>query len=425
MLIKSVSAREILDSRGLPTLETTIWLDNGIMTSSSVPTGTAVGKYESKELRDNDPTHMNGMGVLKAVQHVNEIIAPKIIGYDPTKQTALDQLLVNLDGTHDKSILGSNALLSVSEAVLKAGAMAVNMPLFYYIKEKYQLTTSLQIPTTIFTMISGGAHGAGNLDIQEFHIIPASHLEYPENLNMGSHLYQQLGEVLKSKGAIHSVGLGGGYAPNLYHNIDAFEILIETIHNSQYTFGRDLFFGVDVAADTLMSGGRYILKDSPEPFSAAQLLEFYDTLRKTYHVISIEDGYGQDDWKNWQQLNTRLGETTMLIGDNLLSTNKSRLQKAIQDQACNAILIKPNQIGTVSETVEVIKIARDANFKIIVSHRSGETNDDFIADFGVGVGADYVKFGAPARGERVSKYNRLSAIHSLIEEAKQAPAPTV
>lgn len=419
MLIQSVTAKEILDSRGLPTVEATVWLDNGMMATSSVPAGTSLGKYESKELRDNDPTHMSGMGVLKAVKNVNELIAPKLVGMDPTKQTAVDQLLVNLDGSHDKSVMGSNAILAVSQAVLKAGALSVNMPVFYYIKEKYQLTTSLQIPTTIFTMISGGAHGAGNLDIQEFQVIPASHLDYPENINLGSQIYQQLGTVLKSKGAIHSVGLGGGYAPNLYHNIDAFEILIETIHNSPFTFGRDLFFGVDIAADNLATGGRYALKDNTDPFTPTQLMEYYDTLRKTYHVISIEDGFGQDDWKNWQQLTQKLGETTMIIGDNLLSTNKTRLQKSIQDVACNAILVKPNQIGTISETIEVIKIAREANYKVIVSHRSGETNDDFIADFGVGVGADYVKFGAPARGERVAKYNRLSAIHDMIEAAKK------
>lgn len=420
MLISAVTAKEILDSRGLPTVEVNLWLENGYQVTSSVPAGTSVGKHESKELRDSDPTRMNGMGVSKAVKHVNEIISPKLIGQDPTKQTAVDQLLVNLDGTHDKSVLGANTILAVSQAVLKAGAAAVNMPLFYYIKEKYQLTPNLQIPTTIFTMISGGVHGAGNLDIQEFHIIPASHLDFPENLNMGVHIYQQLGGVLKSKGAIHSVGVGGGYAPNLYHNIDAFEILIETIHNTTFAFGRDLFFGVDVSADNLSSGGRYALKDSAEPFTPTQLLDYYDTLRKTYHVISIEDGYGQDDWKNWQTLTQKLGETTMIVGDNLLSTNKTRLQKAIQDGACNAILVKPNQIGTISETVEVIKIARDAGLKIIVSHRSGETNDDFIADFGVGVGADYVKFGAPARGERVAKYNRLSAIHDMIQQAKAA-----
>ena len=420
MLINALNAREILDSRGLPTVEVSLWLENGLQVTSSVPAGTSMGKYESKELRDNDPARMSGMGVYKAIKNVNEIIAPKMIGQDPTKQTAIDQLLVNLDGTHDKSVLGANAILAVSQAVLKAGAAVVNMPLFYYIKEKYQLTPDLQIPTTIFTMISGGVHGAGNLDIQEFHIIPASHLDFPENLSMGVQIYQQLGGVLKSKGAIHSVGVGGGYAPNLYHNIDAFEILIETIHNTTYAFGRDLFFGVDVSADNLASGGRYALKDSADPFTPAQLLEYYDTLRKTYHVISIEDGYGQDDWKNWQTLTQKLGETTMVVGDNLLSTNKTRLQKAIADLACNAILIKPNQIGTISETVEVIKIARDANMKIIVSHRSGETNDDFIADFGVGIGADYVKFGAPARGERVAKYNRLGVIHDMITQAKAA-----
>jgi enolase len=418
MPIQSVYAREVLDSRGLPTVEVSIWLDNGVMVSSSAPAGTSLGKYESRELRDNDPKHMNGMGVIQAINNVNNVIAPKLIGQDPTKQTAVDQLLVNLDGTHDKTALGSNALIAVSQAVLKAGAAAVNMPLFYYIKEKYQLTQTLQVPTTMFTMISGGAHGAGNLDIQEFQIVPASHFSFPENLNMGVQVYQLLDTVLKSKGAIHSVGIGGGFAPNLYHNLDAFEILIETIHNTQYAFGRDVFFGVDVAADTLANGGRYTLKDNPDPFTPTQLLEYYETLRKTYHVISIEDGFGQDDWKNWEQLTQQLGETTMILGDNLLSTNKTRLQKSIQEKSCNAILIKPNQIGTISETVEVVKIARDAGIKVVVSHRSGETNDDFIADFGVGVGADYVKFGAPARGERVAKYNRLGMIHALIEQAK-------
>lgn len=418
MKIAAVQAREILDSRGLPTLEVSLWLDSGAMVVTSVPTGMSLGKYESKEIRDSDLNRMSGMGVLRAANAINQVIAPRVVGLDPTKQTSLDQLLVDLDGTHDKSNLGANTILAVSQAVLKAGAMAVNMPLFFYIKEKYQLTTTLQIPTSIFTMISGGKHGAGNLDIQEFQLIPATHLEYPDNLGMGVDIYQKLGNVLKSKGAIHSVGLGGGYAPNLYHNIDAFEIMIETIHNTPYAFGRDLFFGVDVAADNLASGGRYSLKDSQEPFTPAQLMDYYDTLRKTYHVISIEDGFGQDDWKNWQQLNQKLGETTMIVADNLVCTNKSRLQKAIQDKACNAILVKPNQIGTISETVEVVKIAKEANFKVTVSHRSGETNDNFIADFGVGVGADYVKFGAPARGERVAKYNRLSVIYEMIQQAK-------
>jgi len=414
MLIQGVYAREILDSRGLPTVEATLWLDSGLSVTTSVPSGTSLGKHESKELRDNDGLRMAGYGVLTAVKNINESIAPQIIGLDPTKQTALDQILVNLDGTADKSSLGANSILAVSQAVLKAGAASVNMPLFYYIKEKYQLTQNLQIPTTIYSMICGGAHGADNLDIQEFQIIPVTYMNYIDNLNMGVQIYQAIGKVLKSKGAIHSLGIGGGYAPNLFHNIDVFEILIETIHGTQYTFGKDLFFGVDVAADSLVIGGRYKLKDNTDPFTPKQLMDYYDTLRKTYHVIAIEDGISQDDWKNWQEMNAMLGDTTMIIGDNLLTTNKTRVQKAIDEKACNTILVKPNQIGTISETIEVLKLARDSGMKVVVSHRSGETSDDFIADFAVGVGADYVKFGAPACGERVVKYNRLLAIYEML-----------
>lgn len=415
MTIQAIQAREILDSSGLPTVEVTLWLDSGIWVTTSVPSGTAIGKHEALELRDKDPQYMAGEGVKKAVENVNQIIAPQLVGMDPTTQTAVDQLLVNLDGTADKSKLGANAILAVSQAVLKAGAAVFGMPLFQYIKEKYQLTPTYHIPIPIFTLVSGGAHGAGNLDLQEFQLIPASNNSYITSLNMGVQIFQQLGKVLKSKGAIHSVGIGGGYAPNLFHNIDVFEILMETVQNTQqFTFARDLFFGVDVASDSLLVGGKYTIKDRTEPFNTKELLEYYETLRKTYHVISIEDGYSEDDWKSWQVLTKTLGETTMIIGDKLLSTNKERLQKAIQEQACNGVLIKPNQIGTVSETVEVVKMTKDAGWKAVISHRSGETNDDFIADFAVGVGADYVKFGAPARGERVAKYNRLLAINQLI-----------
>lgn len=419
MLINSLHAREILDSRGQPTVEVTLWLDSGISVTTSVPAGTSKGKHEAKELRDNDLTRMGGEGVLKAVASVNEIIGPKLVGMDATKQTAVDQTLVDLDGTPDKSKLGSNALLAVSQAVMKAGAAAVNMPLFYYLKEKYQLIQQVSIPTPIFSLVSGGEHGASNLDIQEFQVIPATHLTYDQGLNVGVEIYHQLGEVLKAKGAIHSVGIGGGYAPNLFHNIDVFEILIETVHNTQFTFSRDLFFGVDVAADTLLNGGKYTLKDRSQPFNTDELLEFYDTLRKTYHVISIEDGYAEDSWKDWNNLTSKLGETTMIVADNLVTTNKERLQKAINEKSCNAVLIKPTQIGTMSETVEVVKITREAGMKVIISHRSGETNDDFIADVAVGLGADYVKFGAPARGERVAKYNRLSAIQEMMQLAAQ------
>lgn len=425
MNIQHVYAREILDSRGLPTIEASVWLDNGIYVTTSVPTGTSVGKHEVRELRDNDPLRMAGAGVQRAVNNVNQIIAPNIIGLDATKQTALDQILVNLDGTPDKSKLGSNAILAVSQAVMKAGAIAVNMPLYQYAKEKYQLTNVMQVPNAIFTMISGGAHGADNLDIQEFQLIPASHMAYPDSLNMAVQVYHSLGKTLKNKGAIYSIGIGGGYAPNLFHNMDVFEILIETIHASQqYTFARDAFFGVDVASDSLFVGGKYALKDKSQPFAPKELLEYYKTLRETYHVISIEDGFAEDSWKDWTELTAKLGETTMIVGDNLLTTNKPRLEKGIQEKACNAILVKPNQIGTVSETVEVIKIAKDAGWKVIMSHRSGETNDDFVADLAVGLGVDYVKFGAPAKGERVAKYNRLLYIYDALQAPAQ-PQPQV
>lgn len=422
MLIQAILAREILDSRGLPTVEVLLRLDNGAEVQTSIPAGTSIGKHEAKELRDEDNSRMRGHGVLRAVSNINQIIAPNIIGQDPTKQTALDQILVNLDGTPNKSKLGANAILAVSQAVLKAGALSVNMPLFYYIKEKYQLTTQFRLPTPIFTMVSGGAHGADNLDIQEFQAIPASHLTFPESLSMGVSLYQSFGEVLKAKGAIHSVGLGGGYAPNLFHNIDVFELLIETVRATPYTFAKDIFFGIDVAADTLLSGNKYQLKDRSDPFSPKDLIDYYETLNKTYHVISIEDPFAEDAWKDWQDLTAKMGETTMITGDNLLTTNKERVMKAITERACNGVLVKPNQIGTISETVEVIKICQQAGWKIIMSHRSGETNDTFIADFAVGTGSEYCKFGAPARGERIAKYNRLSEIDAMINQARQASA---
>ena len=415
MQIQSIQAREVLDSRGLPTVALTLWTDDGHEVTTAVPAGTSIGKHEAVELRDKDEGRMEGMGVLKAVQTINTVIAPEIIGMDPTQQTMCDQKLVDLDGTPNKSKLGANSILAVSQAVLKAGAYAVNMPLFWYVREKYQLTPELQIPIPIFTMVSGGKHGTGNLDIQEFQIIPASNFTFDQSLNIGVTLYQEFGKLLKSKGAINSVGIGGGYAPNLFHNIDVFELLIETIHYTQFVFARDVFFGLDVGSDELLQGTKYVVKDKSQPFSAGELLEYYQMLNKTYHVISIEDGFSADNWNDWQTLTLKMGDTVMIVGDNLITTNKERIEKAIQEKSCTAVLIKPNQIGTISETVEVIKIARDAGMKVIVSHRSGETNDDLIADFAVGVGSDYVKFGAPARGERVSKYNRLLAIDSLLQ----------
>jgi len=414
--IQSIFAREILDSRGLPTIESSIWLDNGVYAVSSAPSGTSKGKYEALELRDTDSSRMGGFGVLKAVNNVNQIIAPQLVGKDPTKQTDIDQILVQLDGTQNKTKLGGNAMISVSQAVLKAGAYSVNMPVYYYLQQKYQLTETLFIPTCVYNLIDGGSHGATNLDFQEFHIVPVSHMDYLSSLEMAVVIRQKLEETLIAKGAIHSVGLDGGFAPNLYNNTDAFEIMIEAIKNSPYTFIQDLFFGVDISASDFYQAGKYSLKDKSQPYAPKELFEYYKNMRKLYHVFSIEDPFQEDDWDSWQAITSELGETSTIVGDNLLAGNKERLEKAVSLKACNSILVKPNQLGTITETIEVIKIAKAAGWQISVSHRSGETNDDFIADFAVGVGANYAKFGPPNRGERIAKFNRLAQIYQDIKQ---------
>jgi enolase len=410
-VIQAIFAREILDARGIPTVECSVWLDNGIYAVSSAPAGTSRGKYEALELRDTNSTRMMGNGVLTAVSNINTIIGPQLIGQDPTDQPAIDKIMIDLDGTQNKSRLGANSMIAVSQAIMKTGAYTTGVPLYYYIQQKYQLIDQLGIPTCIYNMVDGGKHGATNLDFQEFQIVPASNMDFVASLEMATTIFQKLDDTLVSKGAIHSVGLNGGFAPNLYNNTDTFEILIETIKNSPYTFIQDLFFGVDIAATEFYQAGKYSLKDKSQPYSPRELLEYYKNMRKIYHVFSIEDPFQEDDWETWHTLTNEIGETSTIIGDTLIAGNKDRLEKAISEKACNAILMKLNEVGTVSETIELVKIARKANWQIIVSHRSGETNDDFIADFAVGVGANYCKFGPPNRGERIAKYNRLLQIY--------------
>lgn len=418
--IKSIKAREILDSRGNPTIETTITLASGVKATSSVPSGTFVNKHEAFELRDKDPSRFHGQGVLKAVGNVNQTIAQAVINLDATKQTQLDQTLIDLDGTDNKSNLGSNAILSVSQACLKAAAIHFGLPTYQYLHQKYQLSQDLnRLPTPTFNVINGGAHGAGNLDFQEFHLIPSLRFPYHDALKLGDEIYQNLETVLKRRRAIHSVGDEGGYAPNLFTNLDALEVILEAIKQSPYRFANDVFLGLDVAASWFHKSNRYRIKDRAQPFSRDELITYYIELNREYRLFSLEDPLHEGDWKGWAKLTQELGSNTIIVGDDLLTTNKYRVKKAIREKACTAILVKPNQIGTVSETIEVIKMCRLAGWKIIVSHRSGETNDSFIADFAVGVGADYTKFGAPARGERISKYNRLLAIET--ELTSQTP----
>jgi enolase len=415
--IKNIWAREILDSRGIPTVETACLLDSGEVSVSSVPAGASTGRYEALELRDNDQNRYQGQGVLKAVENVNKILGQAVIGYDVTDIFGIDKKLISLDGNETKSKLGANALLSVSEAVVKAGASFQKIPLYKWVNNLVNAVgfkATVKIPTTLFNMINGGKHGAGNLDFQEFFIIPASSKTYSNGLRAGVEIYHTIGENLKRKGAIHSVGDEGGFAPNLFTNADALEVFVESVKETQYAIGRDVFLGLDVAAASFYKDGQYSIKDKPLPLDDTGLSEYYAEINNLYHLAVIEDPFYEDGWESWQKFTKIFGDQLLIVGDDLLATNIKRLEKAIVEKACNGILVKPNQIGTITESLAVIKTAREAGWKIVISHRSGETNDTFIADFAVGTGADYVKFGAPARGERVAKYNRLSSIENEI-----------
>lgn len=411
--IAKIWAREILDSRGIPTVEAICQLDNGYVSVASVPAGTSTGSHEALELRDKDNPRYKGLGVLTAVANVNNILGPALVGFDPAEQEAIDAKLIQLDGTENKSKYGANSILSVSIVVLKAASMAQGKNLYVYVNtlaQKIGLKPYLKIPTPIFNMINGGLHGSGNLDFQEFHVIPVSSKTYSQSLQMCSEIYLTIGENLARRGAVHSVGDEAGYAPNLFTNADALEVFVESIKEARYNMGRDVFLGLDVASSYFYKNGEFIIRDKSAPMNDDSLLEYYKTINAEYHLAILEDGFPEDSWDSWKKLmDTFQGQIT-IVGDDLLVTNPVRVQKAIDMKACNAILVKPNQIGTVSETLKVIKMAKDAGWKVVISHRSGETNDTFIADFSVGVGGDYVKFGAPARGERVAKYNRLSAI---------------
>ena len=409
--IAKILAREILDSRGHPTIETTIYLDTGHSGTASVPSGASSARHEAVESRDNDPRRFQGLGVIKAIDLINRTLSAKLKGIDPARQTELDQFLINEDGTADKSNFGANTLLSISQAAVVASAAYYQLPVYQYLRQKYYQQVPLnRLPGPTFNIINGGAHGAGNLDFQEFHLIPSARFTYSQSLQIGETVYQSLFKTLKYRRAITSVGDEGGFAPDLFTNLDALSIILESLKQTPYQLAKDVFLGLDVAADYFYRNGHYEIKDRAQPYSREELIVYYRELVKEFHLFSLEDGLNQDDWTGWGQMNAALGSQCLIVGDDLLSTNPDRVKQAIAKKACNAVLIKPNQIGTITETLKVINLCREAGWKIIVSHRSGETNDTFIADFAVGTLADYTKFGAPVRGERVVKYNRLSAI---------------
>lgn len=410
-------ARQILNSKGIPTVESAVILDNGAIGIASSPTGTSASKYEAKELRDGDITKFAGLGVIKAVANVSEVISPKLKGVDGLKQHEIDKLLIDIDGTKDKEKLGSNAILSVSMAASKAAAKSLRIPLFAYLRRYTNLSlSSFKIPTPAFNILNGGKHAGNNLDFQEFLIIPATSFQYQESLNMSVLIYQSLKKTLHDRDASTLIGDEGGFAPSLEANRDALVMLTDAISLSQYRIEYDVFLGIDAASNNFYNHGQYHIKDHGTDMRQGDFIEVYKMLTDEYKLIYLEDPFAEDDWDGWENITKTMSKNTMIVGDDLIATNIERLKTAIKKNAINGIIIKPNQIGTVIEAIATAEVAREAGLKIIGSHRSGETTDDFIADFSVAIGANYVKFGAPARGERVVKYNRLLEIESEIEK---------
>ncbi len=415
--IKQITSRQILNTKATPTVETTVILNDGTVGVSSCPTGTSTGSYEAVELRDKDALHYRGMGVLKAIQNIETIISPKLVGMEVTHQREIDKIMIELDGTQNKSHLGANAMLSVSMAVSRAAAFSTKTPLFLYL---HQFTNdSLRMPIPLMNIINGGKHAPDTFDFQEFLLVPASSQSFSQALESGVNILNALRDLLHTNGLSTLVGDEGGFAPHVSTNFDAFSLLAQSIESTNQRLGFDMFLGVDAAATNFYSNGQYHIKDKSQGLSAKSLNDYYVELTKQFHLLYLEDILSEDDWDGWTDAVGKLSKDALVVGDDLICTNPYRLQMAIDKKSATGIIIKPNQIGTVLETLAVVEMARAAGFKIIVSHRSGETNDDFVADFSVAVGADYCKFGAPVRGERVAKYNRLLQIQDELSLLKQ------
>lgn len=406
MQIKSVKAIEILDSRGIPTIKTSVMLQNGFVGVASVPAGASIGTYESLELRDKDKRY-SGKGVLKAINNINNEIAGALINKD-ANQKNIDDLLIKLDGTENKSRLGSNAILAVSLAVARAMANASSMPLYQYLNEIVKLEPKIPIP--LMNIFNGGAHGNWVTDIQEYMIIPIGFDRFKEAMRASSEIYLSLKEILKEKKYATGVGDEGGFSPSVVSNIEPFILIIRAIEKAGYILGKDIGIGIDVAASELYKDALYNFKKDYKKMPSLELLAFYKSLVKECGVISIEDPFSEDDWSSFNKITSDLGDKIQIVGDDLYATNIARIQKGLNEKATNAVLIKLNQIGTLSETLEAILLAKNNGQKIIISHRSGDTEDTFIADLAVAVSADQIKSGAPIRSERVAKYNRLLEI---------------
>ena len=415
--IETVVAREILDSRGNPTIEVEVVLLDGAWGRAAVPSGASTGVHEALELRDGDPDRYNGKGVLKAVQNVNDLIAEELFGWDATDQKGIDARLLELDGTPNKERLGANAILGVSLAVAKAAANALQLPLYRYIGGVH----AHLLPVPLMNILNGGKHAVDGPDLQEFMIVPAGAPTFAEALRWGSEVYHALKGVLKAKGYATGVGDEGGFAPSLKANEEAVEVILEAIEKAGYVPGKDVFLALDPAASEFYQDGKYVLKKEGRTLTGAEMVEFYAAWVDKYPIVSIEDGLAEDDWESWSLMMERLGDRIQIVGDDLLVTNVERVERAIRERACNALLCKVNQIGTLTEAIAAVQLAQRAGWGVIVSHRSGETEDATIADLAVALNTGQIKTGAPCRSDRVAKYNQLLRIEEeLGDEGRYA-----
>ena len=413
--IVDVYAREVLDSRGNPTVEVEVTTESGAYGRAIVPSGASTGEYEALELRDKDQSRYLGKGVLKAVENVNDVIAPEIIGYDVTSQMLIDQVMIQLDSTKNKEKLGANAILGVSLACAKAAADYYDMPLYRYLGGTYGHV----LPTPMMNILNGGAHADWCIDIQEIMIVPVSCKTFKKALQMASEVFHHLKEVLKSRGLVTAVGDEGGYAPKLNANEDALNVVLEAIQKAGYLPGKDIYLALDVASSEFYNSEKkvYELKSENKTLTSEEMIAFLEKLVHTYPIISIEDGLDQNDWAGWKQLTKRLGKKVQLVGDDLFVTNTMRLTRGIKEGVANAILIKLNQIGTLTETLAAVEMAKRAGYTAIISHRSGESEDTTIADIAVGLNAGQIKTGSLSRTDRIAKYNQLLRIEDDLQES--------
>jgi enolase len=414
--IIDVFAREILDSRGNPTVECEVTLESGAFGRAAVPSGASTGEHEALELRDGGDRYM-GKGVLKAVQNINEVIAPRLIGEDALDQAYIDGVMLELDGTENKDVLGANAILGVSMAVARAAADYYEMPLYQYLGG----ANARVLPVPMMNILNGGSHADNNVDLQEFMIYPCGAKSFSEALQMGVEVFHNLKKVLKDKGLNTAVGDEGGFAPNLGSNEEAIQVIIEAADKTKYKIGEDLFIALDAAASEFYDkkSGKYNLASENKMLTADEMVDLYASWIEKYPIVSIEDGLDENDWDGWKKLTAKLGDKVQLVGDDLFVTNPKLLQKGIDEAAANSILIKLNQIGSVTETLETIELAKLNGFAAVISHRSGETEDTFIADLAVATGVGQIKTGSASRSDRIAKYNQLLRIEEELDEVKK------